>query len=185
MVCGSLVVATGAWIADFAPTLKDRLTLTRQVVGWFPPKRPELFTPDRCPVFILEAEEDHCYGFPDFAGSGVKAGSHWRGPTLRHADERDETIEAEEEERIARMFHRLMPEVGGPASKLVACLYTRTADGHFLIDRSPEDARIVLASPCSGHGFKFVSLFGKILADVAEGAPMPHEMALFRFAKAA
>ena len=182
---GSLVVATGAWIGDFAPFLTRHLAITRQVVGWFPPKTPAYFTPERCPVFILEAEEDHCYGFPDFAGTGVKAASHWRGTTLRHADERAATVEPEDEERIARMFRRLMPEVGGPASKLMTCLYTRTPDGHFLIDRSPEDARIVLASPCSGHGFKFASLFGKLLADMTQGQPAPDEMALFRFARLA
>lgn len=182
---GAIVVSAGAWIGDFAPFLRDHLTITRQVVGWFPPRTPALFTPDRCPVFILEAEEDHCYGFPDFAGSGVKAASHWRGATLQRPDERDETIDAEDEARIARMFHRLMPEVGGPATKLTTCLYTRTIDGHFLIDRSPEDERIVLASPCSGHGFKFASLFGKVLADMAEGRPAPTDMALFSLERVA
>ena len=64
----------------------------------------------------------------------------------------------------------------------MTCLYTRMPDAHSLIDRSPEDARIVLASPCSGHGFKFASLFGKVLADMAKGQTMPRDMALFRFA---
>ena len=81
------------------------------------------------------------------------------------------------------MFRRLMPEVGGPATRLMACLYTRSPDGHFLIDRSPEDPRIVLASPCSGHGFKFASLFGSVLADMAEGHALPDDMALFRLAR--
>ena len=180
---GSLVVAAGAWIADFAPFLARHLAITRQVVGWFPPKSPEHFTPERCPVFILEGEEDHCYGFPDFAGTGVKAASHWRGARLRHADERSDGVEAEDEARIAGMFRRLMPEVGGPATRLMTCLYTRSPDGHFLIDRSPEDPRIVLASPCSGHGFKFASLFGLVLADMAEGHALPDDMALFKLAR--
>ena len=182
---GSLVVAAGAWIGDFAPFLNPNLAITRQVVGWFPPRMPAYFTPERCPVFILEAEEDHCYGFPDFTGTGVKAASHWRGATLRHVDEHDGNVEAEDEERIARMFRRLMPDVGGPATRLMTCIYTRTPDGHFLIDRSPEDARIVLASPCSGHGFKFASLFGKVLADMAQGHALPQDMALFRLARLA
>ena len=67
----------------------------------------------------------------------------------------------------------------------MTCLYTRTQDGHFLIDRSPEDARIILASPCSGHGFKFVSLFGRVLADMAEGHAAPDDMALFRLDRVA
>ena len=64
------------------------------------------------------------------------------------------------------MFRRLMPDVGAPAMRLMTCLYTRTPDGHFLMDRSPDHARIVLASPCTGHGFKFASLFGKVLPDM-------------------
>ena len=86
---------------------------------------------------------------------------------------------AADEERIVRMLGRLMPEVGGPASRSATCMYTRTADGHFLIDHAPEDRRIVLASPCSGHGFKFASLFGEVLADMAQGRRAPNDMALF------
>lgn len=59
-------------------------------------------------------------------------------------------------------------DVGGPATRMMTCMYTRTADGHFLLDRSPRDPRIIFASPCSGHGFKFVSLLGKVLADFVE-----------------
>ncbi len=59
-------------------------------------------------------------------------------------------------------------------------MYTRTADGHFLIDRAPADARIVVASPCSGHGFKFASLFGRTLADLADGKTSSEDISLFR-----
>ena len=181
---GSVIVSAGAWIADFAPFLKDHLAVTRQVVGWFPPRRPELFTPDVCPVFILESEDDHIYGFPNFSGSGVKSASHVRGRTLAHADALDETTTSEDEAQIAQMLHRYLPEVGGPASRLMTCMYTRTSDAHFLVDRSPEDARIVLASPCSGHGFKFASLLGVILADLATRGDTEFDIELFRFRSA-
>jgi sarcosine oxidase len=178
---GSVIVAAGAWIGDFAPWLKTHLKVTRQVVGWFPPIRPELFTPDVFPVFILESEEDHIYGFPNFSGSGVKSASHVVGRTLAHPDAMDRTVTAEDETQIAKTLLRYLPDVGAPASKLAACLYTRTADGHFLIDHWPDDHRIVLASPCSGHGFKFVSLFGEILADLADHGTTDHDISLFRY----
>ena len=87
---GSVVVAAGAWLTDFVPSLKRSLTVTRQVVGWFPPRRPELYDPSVFPVFILESRDDHIYGFPEFCGSGVKSASHVRGRTLAHAGELDD-----------------------------------------------------------------------------------------------
>ncbi len=176
----TVIVAAGAWIGDFAPDLKRHLSITRQVVGWFPPRKPEPFRVGRCPVFILDAEDDHCYGFPDLAGTGVKAASHVRGATLEHPRDLEPATAHEDEDRITRMFRRYMPDVGGPANKMVTCMYTRTGDGHFLLDRSPEDPRIILASPCSGHGFKFVSLLGKVLADLVEEKEPEEDVSLFR-----
>ncbi len=177
----TVIVAAGAWIGDFAPELNRHLAITRQVIGWFPPRKPENFAPRRCPVFILDAKEDHCYGFPNFAGTGVKAASHVRGTTLQHPNDLDPVIAQEDEDRIARMFARYMPDVGGPATRMMTCMYTRTADGHFLLDRSPRDPRVILASPCSGHGFKFVSLLGKVLADLVEEREPEEDIGLFRF----
>lgn len=181
---GSVVVATGAWIADFAPRLAPSLTLTRQVVGWFPPRRPELFALGAFPVFILESEDDHIYGFPDFAGTGVKSASHVRGRTLAHARDKDDATTAEDEAQIAASLHRYLPDLRGPASKLMTCTYTRTPDAHFLVDVLPEDPRIVLASPCSGHGFKFASLLGIVLADLAMHGGTEVDISLFRFREA-
>ena len=78
------------------------------------------------------------------------------------------------------MFARYMPDVGGPATRMTTCMYTRTVDGHFLLDRSPRDPRVILASPCSGHGFKFVSLLGKVLADLVEEREPEEDIGLFR-----
>ncbi len=61
-----------------------------------------------------------------------------------------------------------------------ACLYTRTPDSFFVIDRAAADARIVLASPCSGHGFKFASMIGEILADLATVGNTRHDISRFR-----
>ena len=178
---GSVVVAAGAWITDFVPSLAKSLTVTRQVVGWFPPRRPELYDPSVFPVFILESRDDHIYGFPNFCGSGVKSASHVKGRALAHAREMGDATDAEDEAQIAAMLHRYLPHVGGPATKLMTCMYTRTPDAHFLVDSWPEDRRIVLASPCSGHGFKFASLLGLILADLAQHGETEHDISLFRF----
>jgi sarcosine oxidase len=177
---GSVIVAAGPWIGEFAPELRPHLRLTRQVLGWFSPREPASFTPDRCPVFILESEDDACYGFPDFAGTGVKAASHREGRSFSLADELAQDGGSADEAQIRRMFSRFMPDANGPLRKMRACIYTRTPDEDFVVDRSPGDPRIILASPCSGHGFKFASVLGEVLADLAVGKAPANDIDRFR-----
>lgn len=177
---GSVIVATGAWIGDFAPELKPHLKITRQVLGWFSPLEPSLFKPDRCPVFLLESEEDACYGFPDFAGTGVKTASHREGLALPSAEDLVQDGSPADEAQIRRMLELAMPDANGPLREMRACMYTRTPDDDFVIDLSPVDPRIVLASPCSGHGFKFASVIGEVLADLALGRASANDISRFQ-----
>ncbi|MCD6070476.1 MAG: N-methyltryptophan oxidase [Microvirga sp.] len=178
---GSVIVATGAWIGDFAPELKPHLKITRQVLGWFSPLEPSLFKPDCCPVFLLESEEDACYGFPDFAGTGVKTASHREGLALPSAEDLVQDGSPADEAQIRRMLELAMPDANGPLRQMRACMYTRTPDDDFVIDLSPVDPRIVLASPCSGHGFKFASVIGEVLADLALGRASANDISRFQF----
>jgi sarcosine oxidase len=180
---GSVIVATGAWIGEFAPELRPHLRLTRQVLGWFAPKVPEHFSPERCPVFLLESEDDACYGFPDFAGTGVKAASHREGAFLPTADDLAQDGGASDEAQIRRMLSRYMPDANGPLQKMRTCMYTRTPDEDFVVDRSSVDPRIILASPCSGHGFKFSSVIGEVLADLAIGVTPANDISRFQIAR--
>ena len=175
-----VVVATGAWIGTFAPELAPHLTITRQVLGWFAPKNPALVAPERFPVFVLDDVDDTCYGFPDFAGTGVKAASHRMGRVLARADDLRQDGDATDEAQIRA---GLMPHVAaadGPLLRMRTCLYTRSPDDFFIVDRSALDPRIVLASPCSGHGFKFASVMGEILADLALDGRTDHGIDRFR-----
>lgn len=180
---GSVIIAAGAWIGDFAPELKPHLKITRQVLGWFSPLEPALFTPDRCPVFLLESEDDVCYGFPDFAGTGVKTASHREGATLPAADALAQDGDPADEAQIRQMFALAMPDANGPLRQMRTCMYTRTPDEDFVIDRSPADPRIVLASPCSGHGFKFASVIGEVLADLALGKASASDISRFQISR--
>ena len=177
---GRVIVTTGPWMAALAPDLAPHLRLTRQVLGWFRPREP-----DRCrgagfPVFALDGPEDTCYGFPDFAGTGVKAASHREGRHLGSADALRQDGGPEDEAQIRRGLMPYVPAADGPLVKLRTCLYTRTPDEDFVVDLSPRDPRIVLASPCSGHGFKFASVLGDVLADLALDGRTPHDISRFR-----
>jgi sarcosine oxidase len=177
---GSIILATGPWISELAPELKLHLRLTRQVLGWFSPREPAYFTPDHFPVFILESEDDACYGFPDFAGTGVKVASHREGAVLAAANANVQDGGAADEAQLRHMFRRFIPDADGPLRKMRTCLYTRTPDEDFVVDCSAHDPRIVLASPCSGHGFKFASVLGEVLADLATGCAPANDIARFR-----
>jgi sarcosine oxidase len=177
---GSVIVSAGAWIGELFPELGRHLTLTRQVLGWFDPARPALVTPECLPVFLLESEDDIIYGFPDFAGMGVKAASHLHGRVLSSADAARQDADAADADRISHALARYVPAAAGPARALKTCIYTNTPDQDFIIGPHAEFPQIVLASPCSGHGFKFASVIGEILADLATSGTTPHDISRFR-----
>jgi len=164
-----LVLTAGAWMSELAPPLRDLATPERQVLAWLQPQRPELFTPERFPVFNLQVEEGRYYGLPIYEVPGFKLGRyHHRGETMP-ADAMRREVDAEDEDLLRRFAQRYFPDGSGPTLALRACMFTNTPDEHFVIDRHPDHKQVVLASPCSGHGYKFCSVVGEILADLASG----------------
>jgi sarcosine oxidase len=176
---GRAVVAAGAWIGDIAPILSPHLRLTRQVLVWFEPNWPEQVTPERFPVFMLETADDVIYGVPDFCGSGVKAASHDSCGDLASADAARLDAAAADVGRVHKVLRALIPAAAGRPRRSETCLYTRSPDEHFIIGLHPGAPQIVLASPCSGHGFKFASLIGEILADLATTGSTDKPIGLF------
>jgi sarcosine oxidase len=162
-----VVVTAGAWMNELCRTSLP-LKLSRQTVGWFEPKNQSLFQLGSFPVFLLAAEKRLYYGFPDFCGTGVKAAAHDTGRPLNRADDLRQEKEQADEKGIRGLFETYLPEGNGICRALLNCLYTNTDDGHFLIEHAKYDERIIIASACSGHGFKFAPVLGEILADLAE-----------------
>jgi sarcosine oxidase len=179
----AVIVSAGPWIADLVPELRRQLTLTRQVICWYQPKRPELFALGALPVFMIEGEDDLIYGFPDFAGTGFKCASHYGSGRIEHADQARQDAGPPDEERTRRFLDRYMPAGAGALKAMKTCLYTMTQDEDFIIDALPVDERIVVASACSGHGYKFASVIGEILADLATTGRTPHDIGRFAIAR--
>jgi len=179
----SVVVSAGAWIGELFPELGRHLRLTRQALGWFEPVQPALVTPDRFPVFLLESDENIVYGFPDLAGTGVKVGSHLPGRQLDRAGDASQDGDMADAAPVRDMLVRYIPAAAGRVRSLKTCIYTHTPDEDFAIDRHALYPQIVLASPCSGHGFKFASVIGEILADLATVGTTPHDISRFRLAR--
>lgn len=165
-----LILSAGPWITQLASDLRLPLKVERQVLLWFEARDPRFFTADRFPIHLWEHEPGrYFYGFPDL-GSGVKIAFHHTGEVTTPA-----TVNREvNEQDIASMreiLARHLPQANGSFLRGTVCLYTNTLDGHFILDRHPRDPRVILASPCSGHGFKFASAIGEILADLASDLP--------------
>ncbi len=164
---GSAVVSTGAWIADLLPDIAAPLRLTRQPLMWFQPASPELVGHGRMPAFLFQTPADLIYGLPNLCGTGIKVASHLGGGALASAEETRSAVSQAEVEHLRGMLLRYVPAAAGRFMNSSVCIYTRAPDGHFVVGLHPRAPQIVVASPCSGHGFKFASVMGEVLADLA------------------
>jgi sarcosine oxidase len=176
-----LILSAGAWMPSLLGARGRALTVERQLMHWFEPARnPEMFRPDRCPVAVWEdAGGTVFYTLPD-AGDGLKAGIHHDGQTV-DPDRVGREPTAEDESAIRRLLERYMPAAAGGLRDARVCLYTNTADHHFVVDTHPDHPQVIVASPCSGHGFKFAPVIGEILADLVQGKPARFDLSLFRW----
>ena len=178
-----LVLTGGAWNGALAPGLAPVLAPERQVLAWLRVGRPELFTAERFPVFIMEVPEGMYYGFPLFAGGppGLKLGRMHHRLEPADPDRLDRDGAGPDDEEVLRSFaRRYLPDAAGPAEAMAVCMFTNTPDEHFLIDRLPGEPRVVVGAGFSGHGFKFCSVVGEVLADLAVEGGTRHRIDLFR-----
>jgi sarcosine oxidase len=178
-----LVVSAGAWIGDLVPALAGRAVAERQVLGWFAPLRPDRFEPTTFPVFNLETELGRYYGFPRHGIPGFKLGRYHHREERGHPDELRRPPDGTDEAVLRTAVEAYFPDAAGPTLSLETCLFTNTADEHFVIDRLPDHPQVIVASPCSGHGFKFASVVGEILADLATEGTTPHDVSRFGLAR--
>jgi len=176
---GQLVLSAGSWLTSLLPDLALPLTVERQPLYWFEACRNAAsFTPERLPIHLWEhAPQRYLYGFPDL-GDGVKVARHHEG-RLTDPDAVDREVHAEEVEAMRGLVRRYVPDADGPLRSAAVCLYTNTPDDHFLIDRHPAHEQVVVASPCSGHGFKFASAIGEALAELLSEGRTRLDLSLF------
>ena len=183
-----LVIAAGPWLGKLLAELGLPLRVERQVQFWFEPVCGiESLLPGKFPVWIWETRDGtHPYGLPaiDGAVSGVKVSLHHGGKNpVCTPDSIDRTVSDEEIAMARSCISARIPALNGRCVKAVACMYTNTPDGHFLIDRHPSEPRVLIVSPCSGHGFKFCPVVGEIVADLVEHDETQHNLQPFQLAR--
>lgn len=177
------VISAGAWVSKLVPELASIAKPERQVVGWFQPRRPELFTPGNFPVFNLRLGHNHYYGFPVFGVPGFKVGRYHHLHEQVDPDAGVREPDAADERVLRECVERYFPDAGGPTLALHTCLFTNTPDENFILDFHPGSKRVIIASPCSGHGFKFSSVVGEILADFVQHGKTNHDVSMHRMAR--
>lgn len=177
-----LILAAGAWMAGTLPGAPLTLSVARQPLFWFEPLEAFREGAMRLPVFLWEWAPDRMfYGFPDL-GDGVKIAIHHQGEPA-DPDGVRRPVDNHELARLRAILASRTPGLNGRLLETAICLYTNTPDGDFLIDRSPSDPRVILASPCSGHGFKFAPALGEVLADLATDRAPGFDLTPFRLTR--
>ncbi|ELY89193.1 N-methyltryptophan oxidase [Natrialba hulunbeirensis JCM 10989] len=168
----NLVITTGAWAAKQLDVLQNHLSPQRRVMIWLQPEEPANFSPDRFPVFSVDVPEGNFYGFPTAERPGFKFG---RSPDVTEVvDPNDWQNEPTmQDEHLLRQLPdgHFAGDAGSDRTMgMATCLVTTSTDGHFYLDTHPEYPHVSFAAGFTGHGFKFVSAIGDVLADfVTEG----------------
>jgi sarcosine oxidase len=176
------VISPGAWAPRLLASLGIPLEVTRQVMFWFEPTNgPEPFLPAQFPIFIWEPDDGNMfYGFPaQDDDRGVKAAFFRAGGTPTDPDTIDREVREEEADFLRGYLAEHVPELAGRCLDARACMYTNTPDEHFVISLHPEHPQVAVACGFSGHGYKFCSVVGEILADLATEGSTPHPIDLF------
>lgn len=179
----TLILAAGPWLPALVPELELPLEVERQLFHWFEPvAHEEWYDARHSPISLIEYADDRFFAtFPD-VGHGVKAGIHHEGEVIDPDAPRAPASHAEGEE-MRELLARYLPEAAGRILDRATCVYTNTPDHDFLIDRHPAHPNVILASPCSGHGFKFSSAIGEILTDLATNGESGFDLRPFSLAR--
>ena len=173
-IAGDIVVmAVGAWTPYLLPFTKKFFRSSGQPVFHLKPQQPDLFAPQRFPVFGADITTTGYYGFPINRDGLVKIANH--GPGREMSPESTErAVTAEDEKNLREFLATTFPALAdAPIVYSRVCMYCDTHNGHFWIARDPEREGLVIAAGDCGHGFKFAPVLGEIIADSVEKKPNP------------
>jgi sarcosine oxidase len=168
----SVVFACGARMSGVLGDKIPPVVAERAVLFWLQPFEPELF--ENMPIYLWDTPAGETfYGFPHVDMPGAKVAMHHTGEFC-DPDAVDRTVNAQDESRLRAAIGSRLPTLNGPVLDSLVCLYENSPDQHFMIDRLPDQPNVVYAAGFSGHGFKFASVVGEILADlVTRGQATP------------
>jgi len=161
-----LIITAGAWAEGLLAELNIPLRVQRKHLHWFACDKPTYRHDHGCPAYFYEIEGDYFYGFPQLDSRGVKVAEHSRGTVVENPLTDSKSVEPAERKRIERFLTRCLSDASNRPTDHAVCYYTVSPDEHFIVDRHPLHERVCFAAGLSGHGFKFASVLGEVLADL-------------------
>ena len=173
--CKKLIITAGPWASQLIPGFSKHLKVTRQAIAWVNPKESKLFELGKFPCWLIDDHTQHgmYYGFPILpvgkfgAPIGLKVALHYPGQ-VSDPDAVNRVPSKDDEETLIEAIHKFLPDGYSSMHVMKTCLYTNTPDENFVLDYLPGyDQQVAIAAGFSGHGFKFVSVVGEIMADLA------------------
>jgi sarcosine oxidase len=163
----NLIVTAGAWAGQLLGDLGVPLEVVRKSLYWFEADAPHYREERGGPAFLFETPEGEFYGFPEIDSQGVKTAEHTGGLPVRDPLAVNRSEDVGETVRLRAFLTEYVPFVSNRRTRFTTCLYTLSPDRHFLVDRHPRHRNVAFAAGLSGHGFKFASVLGEVLADWA------------------
>jgi monomeric sarcosine oxidase len=187
--CDRIVLTVGSWAKGLLA--KQGIHLPLKIMpcqlGFYQPKNAADFEPGKFPVFFAHMNGDYGempYGIPhEDPGIGVKVTTFYGWDTVEQPSDVDYTPSQAWTERIRNWASQYVPDAAGPLISTRRCLYTLTPDKDFVVDQHPDYPQVVIGAGFSGHGFKFTTLMGKMLADLAVDGSTPHDTSLFKLSR--
>ena len=179
-IADRLVLTAGPWAAGLLRLAAPPLVVLRKSLFWHEPgpEAAAAHAAGKFPCFAFDLPAGFFYGFPPLDHRGIKIAEHTGGLPVNDPLLVDREMDPEERRRIEDVIAAHLPGVGRLPTAHETCLYTMSPDGHFLVGPHPEHPQVAIAAGFSGHGFKFASVMGEILADLALGdtgdRPVPH-----------
>lgn len=163
----SLIITAGPWAATVLHGLGVPMTVRRKPMFWFATEG-DAYRADRgCPAFLFERSGEVFYGFPQIDSLGVKVAEHSGGETVDDPAQTSRQATPAEIAAVERFIGQSLPQVSLRRNRTEVCHYTLSPDQHFLVDRHPRHSNVAFAAGLSGHGFKFASVLGEALVDLA------------------
>ena len=171
----SLVLTAGAWAGKLLAELGISFQVRRKHLHWYRSDQPSYHVENGCPTFLYETDVGCFYGFPALDARGVKVAEHSGGIVIDDPRGDDRSIDPTDRQRVESFLSQCLPGVSHQATEHAVCYYTMSPDEQFVIDRHPDFPNVCFTAGLSGHGFKFTSVLGEIMADLAmHGAsPLP------------
>lgn len=164
---GHLIITAGAWASQFLKDIGIDFVVTRKPLYWFETPGTAYRADQGAPGFIYETPLGNFYGFPVIDGNGLKVAEHSGGDivsdplTVNREEQPAETV------RVSQFLSEYLPQVTTKKTNFDVCLYTLSPDRNFVVDRHPTFPHVSFAAGLSGHGFKFASVLGETLVDLA------------------